>query len=92
MLKFHRNQSRGTDPKNNVPKVDRIVIHLRTCPFDSYLCSIVNLEMFYPMKVWLNLFSSPKHTDTDKYQYVVTYSDETIIKLNQNLIKKIAKE
>ena len=59
------------------PTVYRIVMNLRTCPFDSRMCSIVNtsdcqmnefkgepINLFYPMNVLVDLDSSGPRTSS----------------------------
>ena len=64
VLKFHRNPLRENGL--NAPKVYRIVIHLRICPFDSqsHMCLIVNLYMFYPRNVLVDLDSPGPRTNS----------------------------
>jgi len=64
VLTFQRNQLRGTHLSTH-PNNDGIVIHLRTCPFNRHMCSIVNLYILYPMNVLVELDISDPRTCSD---------------------------
>ena len=64
MFRFKRNPLRGTCTPVNASKVYCIVIHLRTCSFDSDMCPIVNLLSFHPMNVLVDLYSSGPSTNS----------------------------
>ena len=67
VLRFQRKPLRGK--YLNAPKVYRKMIHVhvnvRTCPFDSHMCSIVSLYMFYSMNVLVDLDKSGHRTNSD---------------------------